>query len=91
MTDAPKPIILDVGLLRDCADEALSATLPLETVRERLLDLADPRVTPQVPDRLRAQLRELAGEIADVDQAVARALDVLDRTIADALGNEDGA
>jgi asparagine synthetase B (glutamine-hydrolysing) len=90
--DAPNVVDLNIGVIRGLAGEALDALDPLEDIQERLLDLADPRVTPGTPDHVREQLRDVAGEISIVHDAIGLALRGIDSTIVAALmGDEDDA
>ena len=86
--DVAKATTVDIGRIRDYADEALDALEALDRIRERLLDLADPRAAPAVPDGVRARLRELAGEIADVGERTSSSLNGIGYVLDAALGDE---
>ena len=80
MTNAPmdneKAVPLS-DLVTECVEDALDVLEPLDGIGERLLDLADPRVTASVPDPVRATLRELARELEDVDERASWRLDAI--------------
>ena len=92
-TDAPNVANLNIGVIRGLAGEALDALDPLEDIEERLLDLADPRVTPGTPDHVREQLRDVVGEIAVIHEAVSTAFRGIDAAaiVAALAGDEDDA
>ena len=91
-TDVPSIANLNIGVIRGLAAAAIDALDPLEDIEERLLDLADPRIAPGTPDHVREQLRDVAGEISTVHEAVSNAFHGIDAAIVAALaGDEDDA
>ena len=86
--DAVKAVTVDIGLIRDHADAALGALEALDGIRDRLLELADPLVTPAVTDNVRERLRELAAEISDVDERAVSPLNGIGYLLDAALGDE---
>ena len=88
-TNAPNVVNLNIGVIRGLAGEALDALDPLEDIQERLIDLADPRITPGTPDHVREQLRDVAGEISIIHEAVSNAFHGIDATIVAALADDD--
>jgi len=89
MPASPEAITLE-DFVCESVDEVFDELAPLDAIRERLLDLADPRVTASVPDAVRGVLRELAGELADVDERASGRLESVADTVRDVLG-KDGA
>ena len=86
----PNAVNLNIGVIRGLAGEALDALDPLDDIHERLLDLADARITLGTPDHVREQIRDVAGEVAIIHEAVSNALARIDATIVAALtGDED--
>ena len=89
-TDAPNVVNLNIGVIRGLAAAAIDALDPLEDIEERLLDLADPRIAPGTPDHVREQLRDVAGDISIIHEAVSNAFRGIDAAIVAALtGDED--
>jgi hypothetical protein len=88
VSSKPKVIRLDIGLIQDLADEALGITAPLAEIREQLLDLTGPRVTPGMSADYRDRLRELAGQLAGVNLAVTIPLEAIATTISEAVDGD---
>ncbi len=94
MDDARAPgtarvVSLNVKMVRGYADEALDAADGLGGIRERLLDMADPRVTPGVTEHVRERLRDLASELASIDEAVSDPLHAIVGMADEAMDDED--
>ena len=90
MTETPPPdaavtIAPLLELMRPRVGESLDEADRLGAIVGRLLDLADPRGTPEVPDHVRAQLRELAGQLAVIEEAVTDRLSTVADVIEGAL------
>lgn len=93
MTDSPEGDAtelggVDVGRIRGYADEALEALDALDGIRGRLLDLADPRSMPGMPERARELLLEVAGALAAVSDAVSSPLNGIGYLLDEVLGDE---
>jgi hypothetical protein len=86
--DAAKAAGVDVGRIRDYADEALEALDALDGIRGRVLDLADPHTTPGLSEAIREQLRGLVGALTDVDDAVSSPLNGIGYMLDEALGDD---
>ena len=74
-----------IKLIRARLGESLDEADRLGTIRGHLLELADPGVTPAVPDHVRAQLRELVDQLAVIDEAVTDRLSTVVNVIEGAL------
>ena len=84
MMDTPAKTVTLSALVIEYADDAIDALGPLHDIYERLLDLADPRVTPDVPGGVCEKLRELAGEIEDIDERAIWRLNAISEAVRDA-------
>jgi len=93
MTDGPveaEEAITLSDLVIEHADDAIDALDSLHNIYERLLDLADPRVTPDVPDGVCEKLRELAGEIEDVGERATWRLNAISEAVRDVAPGAPG-
>jgi hypothetical protein len=86
--DAADVAGIEVERIRDYADEALGALDSLEGIRGGLLDLADPRIMPEMPAQAREQLLRLAEALTDVNEAVSSPLNGIGYMLDEVLGDE---